>query len=99
MLEEWAYSKSNDRGYPGIRKMFSVFYNSVLCLFRCVKAIKTKTCFHAIITSYLFSANPLSNLALSLTLDEYFFQHISWIHFMYFVLDIILIFPKALGKR
>ena len=99
MLEEWAYSESNARGCPGIRKIFSAFYDSILCLFRYVKEIETKTCFHAIITNNMFSANPLSNLALSLTLDEYFLQHISWMHFMYFVLDIILIFPKALGKR
>lgn len=77
MLEEWAYSESNDRGCPGIRKIFSVFYDSVLYLFRCIKAINTKTCFHAIITNNMLSANPLSNLALSPMLDEYFLQHIS----------------------
>ena len=58
MLEEWAYSGSNDRGCPGIRKIFSVFYDSVLCLFRCVKAIKTKACFHAIITNNVSVPTP-----------------------------------------
>lgn len=54
----------------GIRQSFSVLYDSVLCLFRSVKATKTKTCFRSRITNGMLCATLLLNLALSLILDK-----------------------------